>query len=91
MTDIVTWCQNWLITSNRATNAKDFEILGRAIVGCSMIVVHPDGSITNGYSYLNRKNSNATWKAGVLIDYAIREYKIMIKKGEIKWDKEHKW
>lgn len=77
---IITWCQNWLITSNRATNAKDFEVLGRAIVGCSMIVVHPDNSITNGYSYLDRKNSNATWRARELIDDAIKEYKTMIGK-----------
>lgn len=26
---------------------------------------------------LNRKNSNATWRAGELIDGAIREWKIM--------------
>ena len=77
MTDIVTWCQNWLITSNRATKADDYEVLGRAIVGCSLIVVHPDGSITNGYSYLDRKKSNATRRAGDLIDKAIREYKTM--------------
>lgn len=82
MTDIVTWCQNWLITTNRATNAKEFEILGRAIVGCSMIVVHPDNSITNGYSYLNRRNSNATWRAAELIDSAIREWKTMVGEKE---------
>lgn len=75
---MITWCQNWLIVTNRATNAKDYEILGRAICGCGMIVVQPDDSITNGYSYLNRKNSNATWRAAELIDDAIREYKIMV-------------
>lgn len=72
--EIITWCQNWIIVKSDPTNAKDFEIYGRAIQGCFLISFNEDGSIYNGYAHDNRHNTNATWRAGELIDEAIREY-----------------
>lgn len=73
--EIVTWCQNWLITTNRATNAKEFEILGRAIMGCFKIYIY--NGICNGYCS-GKRMSNADWQADKLIDEAIREWKTMV-------------
>lgn len=55
-----------------AQNAKEYEILGRAIQGCGQISILNDGSVYNAYNY-GRKNTNATWRAGELIDEAIKE------------------
>lgn len=55
-----------------AQNAKEYEILGRAIKGCNQISILDDGSVYNAYNY-GRKNTNATWRAGELIDEAIKE------------------
>lgn len=71
--EIITWCQNWLIVTNRATNAKDFEILGRAIVGCSAIYINEDGHICNPYGS-GKRMTNADWRANELINKAIKEY-----------------
>ena len=54
-----------------ATNAKEYEFLGRAIQGCNQISILEDGSVYNGYNY-GKKNTNATWQAGKLIDDAIK-------------------
>lgn len=62
-----------LIFSNYpAINAKEYEILGRAIQGCNQISILDDGSVYNAYNY-GKKNTNATWRAGELIDEAIKE------------------
>ena len=62
-----------LILSNYpAINAKEYEILGRAIQGCNQISILDDGSVYNAYNYC-KKNTNATWRAGELIDEAIKE------------------
>lgn len=62
-----------LILSNYpAINAKEYEILGRAIQGCNQISILNDGSVYNAYNY-SRKNTNATWRASELIDEAIKE------------------
>lgn len=55
-----------------AINAKQHEILGRAIQGCNQISILDDGSVYNTYNY-GRKNTNATRRAGELIDEAIKE------------------
>jgi len=62
-----------LILSNYpAINAKEYEILGRAIQGCNQISILDDGSVYNAYNY-GKKNTNATWRASELIDEAIKE------------------
>ena len=62
-----------LICANcSTTNAKEYEIFGRAIKGCNQISILNDGSVYNAYNY-GRKNTNATWRAGELIDEAIKE------------------
>ena len=55
-----------------AINTKEYEILGRAIQGCNQISILDDGSVYNAYNY-GRKNTNATWRAGELIDEDIKE------------------
>ena len=55
-----------------AINAKEYDVLGRAIQGCNQISILNDGSVYNAYNYA-RKNTNATWRAGELIDDAIKE------------------
>lgn len=72
--ELITWLQNWIIIHSYPMTAKDFEIYGRAIRGCYLISFNEDGSIYNGYAHYNRRNTNATWRAGELIDEAIREY-----------------
>ena len=72
--EIITWLQNWIIVKISPTNAKEFEIYGRAIQGCFLISFKEDGSIYNGYVYASRRNTNATWRAAEVIDEAIREY-----------------
>lgn len=72
---VISWCRGYILDHCRATNAKDYEIAGRALCGCSAITFYDDGSILNGYGYLHRTYSNADWRASELIDEAIREYK----------------
>ena len=72
---IIAWCHNYIINTSRATNAKDYEIIGRAVMGLSSLTFYDDGSIANCYGYLHRTHSNADWRASELIDEAIREYK----------------
>lgn len=55
-----------------AINAKEYEILGRAIQGCNQISILDDGSVYNGYGYINGKNIRAAYIAGQLIDGAIK-------------------
>ena len=55
-----------------AQNAKEYDILGRAIQGCSQISILDDGSVYNGYGYINGKNIRAAYIAGQLIDGAIK-------------------
>lgn len=71
--EIITWCQNWLITTSKATNAKEFEILGRAVMGCFKISVDEFNVICNGYGS-KKKMTNADWRANELIGKAITEY-----------------
>lgn len=62
-----------LILSNYpAQNAKEYEILGRAIQGCSQISILDDGSVYNVYGHINGKNIRAAYIAGQLIDGAIK-------------------
>ena len=56
-----------------ALNAKQYEIFGRAIQGCSQISILDDGSVYNGYGYINGKNIRAAYIASQLIDEAIKE------------------
>lgn len=55
-----------------AINAKEYDILGRAIQGCSQISILDDGSVYNGYGYINGKNIRAAYIASQLIDGAIK-------------------
>lgn len=55
-----------------AQNAKEYEILGRAIQGCNQISILDDGSVYNVYGHINGKNIRAAYIAGQLIDGAIK-------------------
>lgn len=55
-----------------AINAKEYDILGRAIQGCNQISILDDGSVYNGYGYINGKNIRAAYIASQLIDGAIK-------------------
>lgn len=68
--------RSYIFTVYRPTNAKEFEILGRALCGCNGITILDDGGIMNGYGYARgRKYSNADWRANELIDDAIKNLK----------------
>lgn len=54
------------------TNAKEFEVLGRAIYWTTAIAINEDGSITNAYKLCKRQYTNADWRAIELIDEAIK-------------------
>ena len=77
---IITWCQNWLITTNRATNAKDYEILGRAIVGCFQIKINEIGGIYITYGLGKDKLTKADKQASELVAKAVTEYLLKQKK-----------
>lgn len=61
-----------ILSNYTPVNAKEYEILGRAIQGCNQISILDDGSVYNAYDY-DRKNTNTTRRAGELIDEAIKE------------------
>lgn len=71
--EIITWCQNWLINTFHPTNAKEFEILGRAVIGCFKISVNELGGISSNYGS-GIRHTNADWRASELVDRAIKEY-----------------
>ena len=59
-----------IINTYNPTNAKEFEILGRAIKGCELIAIMDDGRL---YYPGKLKNTNADWEALRLINNAIKE------------------
>ena len=59
-----------IINTYTPTNAKEFEILGRAIKGCEVITIMYDGTL---YYPGKLKNTNADWEAMRLINNAIKE------------------
>lgn len=68
--------RKYILVDYQPTNAKEFEILGRALCGCNGITILDDGGIMNGYGYtLGRKYSNADWRANELINDAIKNIK----------------
>lgn len=69
--EYITKLRKSILENYPAINAKEYEFLGRAIQGCNQISILEDGSVYNGYNY-GRKNTNATWQAGKLIDDAIK-------------------
>lgn len=71
--ELIQKLRNFILEKYRCTCAKDYEIMGRAVEGCSLITINQDGSITNGFSIITRRNTNATWRASELIDWALEE------------------
>lgn len=69
--EYITKLRELILENYPATNAKEYEFLGRAIQGCNQISILEDGSVYNGYNY-GKKNTNATWRASGLIDDAIK-------------------
>lgn len=61
---------NYIIENYQPTNAKEFEILGRAIKGCELITIMYDGTL---YYPGKLKNTSADWEAMRLINNAIKE------------------
>lgn len=61
---------NHIINNYNPTNAKEFEILGRAIKGCECIAILDDGRL---YYPGKLKNTHADWDAARLINNAIEE------------------
>ena len=72
-TELIQKLRNFILEKYRCTCAKDYEIMGRALEGCGLITTNPDGSITNGFSIITRRNTNGTWRASELIDWALKE------------------
>lgn len=68
---VISELQGYILDNYRATNAKDFEILGRALSGCRSIAILDDGSLYNAYCY-GKNRTNAEWRASELIDEAMR-------------------
>ena len=62
--------RNHIINTYNPTNAKEYEILGRAIKGCECIGILGDGTL---YYPGKLKNTNADWRASELINNAIKE------------------
>lgn len=82
---IVEYLQGYILENYHPTNAKEFEILGRAVVGCGGIALFDDGSILNAYGYIKsarRHYSNADWRASELIDEALNSYKSLNRNWE---------
>ena len=68
--------RKYILADYHPTNAKEFEILGRALCGCNGVTILDDGGVMNGYGYTRRRSySNADWRASELIDYAIKNLK----------------
>ena len=61
-----------ILRNYQASNARDYEILGRALSYIQALTVNNDGSIS--YCTPRRKYSDATWRACELIDNAIKEH-----------------
>lgn len=73
---LISQLRDFILGTYHPTNAKEFEILGRALCGCNGITILDDGGIMNGYGYTRgRKYSNADWRANELIDDAIKNLK----------------
>ena len=73
---LISELRKYILADYHPTNAKEFEILGRALCGCNGITILDDGGIMNGYGYARgRKYSNADWRANELIDDAIKNIK----------------
>ena len=74
--DFIAKAQKWILENCHPSSAKEFEILGRALKGCTGIVAYNDGSVLNGFGYLKRRNwINADCLASNLIDNAILHVK----------------
>lgn len=68
--------RSYILADYHPTNAKEFEILGRALCGCNGVTISDDGGIVNGYGYTRKRSySNADWRANELIDDAIKNLK----------------
>lgn len=68
--------RSYIFTVYHPTNAKEFEILGRALCGCNGVALLDDGGVMNGYGYKHRrKYSDADWRAIELIDESMRHLK----------------
>lgn len=68
--------RSYILADYHPTNAKEFEILGRALCGCNGVTILDDGGVMNGYGYTRRRSySNADWRAIELIDESIRHLK----------------
>ena len=73
---LISQLRDFILGTYHPKNAKEFEILGRALCGCNGINILDDGGIMNGYGYARgRKYSNADWRASELIDDAIKNLK----------------
>ena len=73
---LIKYSQEYILNSYKPTNAREYEILGRAIQGCNQIVLLDDFSILNGYGYIHNRFTNADWRASELIDEAIKNFKL---------------
>lgn len=63
--------QQTILNDYKPTNAKEFEILGRALSACRGIAILDDGSIY--YTITKRNYTNADWRASELINEAIKQ------------------
>lgn len=68
--DLFNKVRNHIINTYQPTNAKEFEILGRAIKGCECLTIMYDGTL---YYPGKLKNTSADWEVKRLIDEAIKE------------------
>ena len=74
--DLIDEMRSYILADYHPTNAKEFEILGRALCGCNGVTILDDGWIRNGYGCTRRRSySNADWRANELIEDAIKNIK----------------
>lgn len=71
--DIVSSVRKIILGIYHPTNAKEFEILGRAIVGCEYLCIRDNKILNTYHTYQNRPYINADWRAVELIDRALKE------------------
>ena len=60
---------DYILRNYHASNAKEYEVLGRALSYIQALTVNNDGSIS--YVTPHRRYTNETWRACALIDNAI--------------------
>lgn len=63
--------QQTILNEYKPTNAKEFEILGRALSACYSIAILEDNSIY--YTITKRAYTNADWRACELVNNAIKQ------------------